>query len=54
MKPQKEAAKKKLPKGFTLKSGLGDQYADQPLFKDKLDQANHILKTFGIPKANLG
>ena len=54
MKPKKEVAKKKLPKGFTLKPGLGDQYANQPLFKDKLDRANHILKTFGIPKVNLG
>ena len=54
MKPKKETTKMKLPKGFTIKPGLDEKYADQPLFKDKVDRANHILKAFGLPKANLG
>ena len=27
-----------------------DKYLDNDLFKDKIDKANHILKTVGIPK----
>jgi hypothetical protein len=42
--------KKKLPKGFKINTTLKDKYAEQPLFKDKIDRANHILKTVGIPK----
>jgi len=42
--------KKKLPKDFTLNPKLDKKYADQPLFKDKVDRANHILKTVGLPK----
>jgi hypothetical protein len=44
--------KKKLPKGFKLNPALVDKYADQPLFKDKVDRANYILKTVGLPKIN--
>ncbi len=42
--------KKKLPKGFKINNSINDKYADQPLFKDKVDKANHILKTVGVPK----
>ena len=27
-----------------------DKYLDRGLFKEKVDKANHILKTVGIPK----
>lgn len=50
MKAKKNITKKKLPKGFTLNKALKDKYSDQPLFKEKVDRANHILKTFGLPK----
>ena len=51
MKTKKAVIGKKLPKGFKLNPKLGERYADQPLFKDKVDRANHILKTIGLPKA---
>ena len=51
MKTKKSvAAKPKLPKGFKVDSKLNGKYDDQPLFKDKVDRANHILKTVGLPK----
>lgn len=50
MKPEKETPKKPLPAGFTIKPELEAEYTDQPLFKDKVCRANHILKTFGLPK----
>ena len=53
MKPKKEPAKKKLLEGFSIKPGLDKKYADQPLFKDKVDRANHILKTVGLPDFKL-
>jgi len=40
----------KLPKGFTLNPKLDKKYSCQPLFKDKVDRANHILKTVELPK----
>ena len=51
MKTQKVALEKKLPQGFKVSPALDDKYADQPLFKDKIDRANHILKTVGLPKS---
>ncbi len=42
--------KPKLPKGFTVGPELTGKYYNQPLFKDKVDRANHILKTVGLPK----
>ncbi|MEO6719509.1 MAG: hypothetical protein ABIN67_04045 [Ferruginibacter sp.] len=27
-----------------------DRYLDKGLFKEKVDKANHILKTVGLPK----
>jgi hypothetical protein len=50
MKAKKNITKKALPKGFTPEKSLKDKYADQPLFKEKVDRANHILKAFGLPK----
>jgi hypothetical protein len=52
MKTKKAVTEKKLPKGFKLNQKLTDKYADQPLFKDKIDRANHILKTIGLPKVS--
>ncbi len=45
-----EPNKPKLPKGFVVDPKLTGKYDDQPLFKDKVDKANHILKTIGLPK----
>jgi len=39
-----------LPKNFVINSELDNKYNEQPLFKDKIDRANHILKTVGLPK----
>ena len=51
MTPKKNRAlKAKLPKGFTVDLTLEGKYDDQPLFKEKVDRANHILKTVGLPK----
>lgn len=50
MKTKTTADKKKLPKSFKVNAALTDKYADQPLFKDKIERANHILKTVGLPK----
>ena len=49
MKTEK-TVKKNLPKGFRFNSNLDDKYTEQTLFKDKVDRANHILKTVGLPK----
>ncbi len=43
---------KNLPKGFKVDPTLTNKYSDQPLFKDKIDRANYILKTVGLPKAS--
>ena len=40
---------KKLPKGFIRNPDL-DKYANQELFKEKVEKANQILKTVGLPK----
>lgn len=50
MKTKKISTDKKLPKGFKVDATLDNKYSDQPLFKDKVDRANHILKTVGLPK----
>lgn len=52
MKTDKESNEKKIPKGFKVSPKLSDKYNDEPLFKDKVDRANHILKTIGLPKAS--
>ncbi|MCE6988492.1 hypothetical protein [Dyadobacter sp. CY323] len=41
---------KSLPKGFRVDPTLIDKYADQPLFKEKLDRANAILRKGNLPK----
>jgi hypothetical protein len=50
MKVKSVTKKKKLPQRFKVNKTLSDKYADQPLFKDKVERANHILKTVGLPK----
>lgn len=50
MKVKSPIKKKKLPKSFKVNPALANKYADQPLFKNKVEQANHILKTIGLPK----
>lgn len=51
MKVKKEKTiKNKLPKGFKIDPSLTNKYNDEPLFKDKIERANHILKTVGLPK----
>lgn len=42
--------KKKQQKGHKINPSLQGKYDDQPLFQDKVNRANHILKTVGIPK----
>ena len=48
--PKKKQAKKKKQKGHKIDPSFQGKYDDQPLFQDKVDRANHILKTVGIPK----
>ncbi len=52
MKTQKTKAtvKKKIQKGYTIKPSLQGKYDDQPLFQDKVNRGNFILKKFGVPK----
>ncbi len=42
--------KKQVRKDYTVKLSLQGKYDDQPLFQDKVDRANFILKKFGILK----
>jgi len=59
---KKTAPKKKLPKGFeNLPKGFrynpaldNNNYDEQPLFKEKIDRANHILKIAGPPDFSHG
>lgn len=46
----KTAKKKAVRKDYTIKPSLQGKYDDQPLFQDKVDRANFILKKFGVPK----
>jgi len=41
---------KELPKGFKINPSLDNKYKDQPLFKEKVERANQILKTVRLPK----
>ena len=50
MKAKNTIEKKKLPKGVKIDLNMKTNYDDQPYFKDKIDRANHILKTVGLPK----
>lgn len=47
---KQKAAKKSQTKDFKINPSLQGKYDDQPLFQDKVNRANHILKTVGIPK----
>jgi hypothetical protein len=42
--------KKKQVRDYKINPLLQGKYDDQPLFQDKVNRANHILKTIGIPK----
>ena len=48
----KPAEKKQVCKDYTIKPSLQGKYDDQPLFQEKVDRANIILKKFGVPKFN--
>lgn len=48
MKRQK-TKKKTARKDHTVKPSLRGKYDDQPVFQDKVDRANFILKKFGVP-----
>ena len=50
MKTKKETVEKKLPKGFKFNATIDTKYGEQLLFKEKVERANHILKTVGLPK----
>ena len=51
MKAEKNIAKElKLPKGFKFDPSMKGKYEDQPVFQDKVDRANYILKKVGLPK----
>lgn len=43
-------AKKKQQKSHKINPSLQGKYDDQPLFQYKVNRANHIIKTVGIPK----
>ncbi len=46
--------KKKVNEDYTINPSLQGKYDDQPVFQDKMDRANFILKKFGIPKFEQG
>jgi hypothetical protein len=50
MKNKSPEKGKKIPADFKVKTNLKDLYSDQPLFQDKIEKANHILKTIGLPR----
>jgi hypothetical protein len=46
----KDSIEQRNLKAFKVNTTLNGKYEDQPLFKEKVDRANHILKTFTLPK----
>ena len=42
--------KKAARQDFTIKPELQGKYDDQPVFQDKVNRANFILKKFGVPR----
>lgn len=48
--PQTAAIQLKKSADYRINPELQGKYDDQPLFQDKIDRANQILKTVGIPK----
>ena len=45
-----KTVKKEVPSDVTIVPELEGKYDDQPLFQDKVNRANYILKTIGVPK----
>ncbi|MCS3800525.1 hypothetical protein [Niastella sp. OAS944] len=37
--------------GIYIDKTLDEKYAGKVLFKEKLDEANRVLKTYGVPKS---
>lgn len=50
MKAKNISEKKKLPKNFKINKSLTNKYVDQPWLKEKIERANNIFKTIGLPK----
>jgi hypothetical protein len=51
MKEEKNIIKEpKLPKGFKFDPAMKSKYEDQPVFQDKVNRTNYILKKVGLPK----
>lgn len=50
MKTKSISDKNKLPNGFKVNPDRQNKYEDQPLFKDKVEKANLIIKKVGLPK----
>ena len=48
----KAPLKKSASKDYTIKPSLQGKYDNQPVFQDKVDRSNFILKKFGIPKSD--
>ncbi|HET9502134.1 MAG TPA: hypothetical protein VFO93_01240 [Hymenobacter sp.] len=44
------APKREVPADVTIVPELDGKYDNQPLFQDKLNRVNYILKTVGMPK----
>ena len=46
----KAPATKPVHKDHTTMASLQGKYDDQPVFQEKVDRANFILKKYGVPK----
>lgn len=53
MKTKKPPVTVELPQGVTVTPALDDKYVGQQPFQDKIDRSNYILKTVGLPKAEV-
>ncbi len=47
---EKKIEIRELSKEFRVNRSLDNKYSNQPLFKDKVERANDILKTIKLPK----
>ena len=45
-----KTAKKKQQKDYKINLSLQGKYDNKPLFQEKINRSNHLLKTIGIPK----
>lgn len=36
---------------YTIDKSLDEKYKGKVVFKEKLDEANRVLKTYGVPKS---